>query len=888
MNRLLNLFRRTKVSREISREMDFHISERTEQLIAQGIPREHAERRARRQFGAYALHKEDAWMTNLIGWIESLAADVRYALRGFAKSPAFAAAAILSLALGIGANTAIFSLIDAVELRSLPVQHPEQLQILRTGKETISFSNPVWEQVRDHQDMFSGAMAFGYSHFNIAPGGESRYVDADWVSGSYFSTLGVGAAVGRTISAGDDRRGCAGTAVLSYSWWQKEYGADRRVVGRTISVEGHPFEIIGVSQAGFSGVTVGRSPAFFVPICSETIVRGAAGSGLDRRSWSWLRIFGRMKAGMDIAQVKARLAVFSPQVFEATIPQNSKVEQQDDYRKRVLNSDPAPGGAAALNEQMTQALWILMAAVGLVLLIACANVANLMLARAAGRAREMAVRMALGAGRARLIRQTLTESFLLATASAALGLVIAQWGARLLTAMISTQSNAVWLDVAPNPRMLAFTTAVATATGVLFGLLPAWRSSRVAPIAAMKAQGRGVTSSGSRAHLAKALVAAQVALSMVLVAGAALMLETFRNLATVDPGFHAEGVLLVNADLRRASFSKERQAEVWRELLTRVRVLPGVRAASAAVLTPVGHTFWNDIVKIEDQPLRPGEEAVVDFNAISEGYFETLGTPLVAGRDFTAADKEGAPKVAIVNQAMARHFFGKASPLGRIYRTEEGNGFSAPVTIVGVVGDAKYASLRDEVSAAVYVPFGQQESVAFPNFQIHGASPVVLIPEIKEAFAQVSPEISIQFVPFTLQLSDSLTRERLLATLSGFFGGLALSLAGLGLYGVLSYNVERRRNEIGVRMALGALQSRVLAMILREASWLVFIGLGLGLAGTLAATQLVAAFLYGVRPDDPPALGTAAVVLAGVAAIAAYLPARRAAGVDPMTALRDE
>jgi putative ABC transport system permease protein len=891
-NRLFNLFRRERLSREVTKELDFHVTERTDDLVASGIPPREAQRQARRQFGSYALHKEDTWMSDLAGWLESLGADLRYALRGFVKSPGFTIVAILSLALGIGANTAIFSLIDAAMLRDLPVRHPEALQQLRSQGSPY-FSNPLWEQIRDHQDLFSSVFAWNGTRFNLAPGGETRYINADWVSGDFFATLGLGTALGRPIVASDDRRGCPGVAVLSHAFWMKEYGGSSSVIGKRISFDTHPFEIIGVAQPGFTGLDVGRSEDAFVPLCSETVIRGATGSGLDRRSWRWIRIVGRPKPGVNAAQMKAHLEMLSPTVFTATIPEKWSAEQQQSYTKRTLTSKPASETLSGKNNEMFQPLKVLMAVVGMVLLIACANVANLMLARATVRQREMAVRMALGAGRARLIRQMLTESLLLSLAGAALGLLFAQWGSRLLTMMISTTGNTVWLDLSLHPRLLLFTAAAGTATGVLFGMLPAWRSARVAPIAAMKAQGRGVTEGGSRMRLGKVLVVAQVAISMVLVAGAALMLTTFHNLVTLDPGFRSQGVLLASAGLRGANIAKEHQDAAIGDILNRLRAIPGVRAASMSDMTPIGNMTWNEVIKFDGQALRPGDEAMVFFNAVSDGFLQTLGMQLVAGRDFTPSDNEASQQVALVSEATARRFFGKASPLGRVFTVDEGKAFGHPRVIVGVVRDHRYHELRTEPPATAFIPYAQRERAMgmgmYPSFEVRGAaSPLGLVPAVREAVAAVSPAITLDFIPLATQVNESLNQERLLATLSSFFGGLALLLAAIGLYGVLSYNVARRRNEIGVRMALGAAQARVLRMVLGEAGWLAGIGLGLGIAGTLAATQLVSAFLYGVRPDDPPTLGSAAAVLGAIAALAAYLPARRAAMVDPMTALREE
>jgi predicted permease len=886
-NRFLNLFRREKLSAEISRELDFHIAERTDALIASGIPRRDAEKQARRQFGAYALHKEDTWMTDLTTWIETLAADLRYALRGLRNSPGFAVVAILSLALGIGANTAIFTLIDAVMLRSLPVQHPEELIHVEIGKSGPDVTNPIWEELRDHQSVFSGVMSWGYQPLNTNVRGESRFVGNTYVSGSYFSTLGVGPALGRVLAPRDDHRGCAPVAVLSHAFWQKEYGGAPTAVGKNISLEGHSFEIVGVSRSGFSGLDVGQSVDVFTPLCSEAVMRGAD-STLDQRSNWWLSVIGRAKDGMTAAQAQARLEVLSPEVFNATVPSFWPAEGQKMYREYKFTAANAASGLSEARQKYGDALWMMMAAVGLVLLIACANVANLQLARAAARQREMAVRTALGAGRGRLIRQSLAESLLLSFLGATLGLLFAQWGSRLLTALLSNSHNKFVLDLAPDARILAFTAVSGTLTGVLFGLVPALRSSRVAPNAAMKAQGRGASDGPSRMLLSKSLVVAQVALSMILVAGAGLMLATFRNLTSLDPGFRADGVLLVNSNLSHTNLPKEQQEGLRQDILRRLRAIPGVRSASFSMLTPVSGGGWSNEIKVDAQEKRPGREAMSFFNGLSDGYVETMGTVMVAGRDFTPRDTTG---VAIVNEAMAKRFFGNTNPIGHTFSPSGGRSWDPPCEIIGIVRNAKYRNLRSDAPATAYIPLAQADipGVRPVAFEIRvGGSLATIIPSIKEAVSAANPSVTIEIIPFTEQLAASLTEEKMLATLSSFFGGLALLLAAIGLYGVLSYNVARRRNEIGIRMALGAEQARVLRMVLGEASWLAFIGLGLGIAGTLAATQVVKSFLYGLQPDDPPTLASAAAMLAAVGGLAAYLPARRAARVDPMTALRDE
>jgi predicted permease len=530
-----------------------------------------------------------------------------------------------------------------------------------------------------------------------------------------------------------------------------------------------------------------------------------------------------------------------------------------------------------------------MVVVAVVLLIACANVANLLLARATARQREIAIRLALGLSRARLIRQLLTESVVLALAGAALGMLFAQWGSRLLVGYLSSSNNPVFLNLAMNRNILGFTIAVAMATGILFGLAPAWRGTRVQPQAAMKENGRGVIEGRSRFGLGKVLVMAQVALSLLLLVGAGLLLGTFRKLETLHPGFEPAHVLTASLDLRNAHYPPERILPATQEMLERLRALPGVRSVSSSDNTPISGSSWNDSIHVDGYTVKSENDDLVYFYRVGPHFFETLGIPILAGRDFDRRDTAGSPQVAVVNQTLARKFFHGANPVGKYYRSTYPT-LGPPVEIVAVVGDAKYRNLREDILPTAYVTASQEEK-PFPHAVLEirtDGSAAGLAPAVKAALEQVNPDMMIEFRTLSDQVASSLTRERLLATLSGFFGALALLLATIGLYGVMSYNVGRRRSEIGIRMALGAQQARVLRLVLGEVTLLVGVGLVAGLAAAISTTRLISTFVYGVTARDPATFALAAVLLGAVALLAGYLPARRASRMDPMGALRDE
>ncbi len=830
-----------------------------------------------------------------VNYIENLIQDVRYGLRMLARNPGFTAMAVLTLALGIGANTAIFSLIDTVMLRSLPVQKPQELVEMRLynprwGSEASpTFTNPLWEQVRDRQDVFSGVFAWSTEPFDLTQGGAVQNANGVFVSGGYFTTLGVRAAAGRLFGPTDDQRGCPAVAVLSYSFWQSHYGGAESAIGGNLSLDHHPFQIIGASAAGFYGAEVGQEFDVAVPVCTAAIFDGKE-SRLDNRSWWSLRIIGRMKPGVSPAQVKARLSVLSPGISAAALPRNWDPQGQQDFLKQSLVTFPAVTGISELRRQFKEPLDILMAVVGLVLLIACANIASLMLARAAGRNKEIAVRQALGASRLRLIRQLLTECVLLSSAGALLGMLFASWGTALLVRYISTAQKQVFLDLSPDGRVLAFTAAIAVLTGLLFGILPAFRSTRVSLTAAMKS--RGYIEGHGRLRSGRWIVASQVALSLVLLVAAGLFLRSFAKLAMLDIGFDRHNVLLVNANLKAANVPPEQRLAIYEQIESRLRALPGVVSASRSWNTPISGSAWNYNIKADSPNAPTGEASLTYFNSISPAYFQTLRTPLLAGRGFNNHDTKTAPMVAIVNQTLARKFFSGLNPIGRYFRNGEApESLAPPIQIIAVVKDSKYESLREETDPMAFFPITQQAPGHDDeeNFELRTATPPSsLISAVQKAVAGVNKGISIDFHTLTEQVNDSLVQERLLALLSGFFGGLALLLAMIGLYGTLSYLVTQRQMEFGVRMALGAQPGSILRLVMRDVVLVLAGGLAAGISISLATVHLLQKMLFGLGARDPVALTAAVGTLSAVAFIAAYLPARRATKVDPMVALRDE
>ncbi|HEV8040443.1 MAG TPA: ABC transporter permease [Bryobacteraceae bacterium] len=889
-------FRRRRWDEERSRELEAYLQIETDENIARGMAADDARLAARRKLGNPTRIREEIYRMNTLGFLESLWQDLRYGARLLRLSPAFALVAIASLALGIGANTAIFQLLDAVRLRSLPVQNPQELAEvgfdhhgMYAGRGRGRFhplSNALWEEIRDRQQAFSGVFAWGTDVFNLARGGEIHNAQGLWVSGEFFSTLGVQPMLGRVLTPSDDRPGCGSPGVvISAAFWQREFGGSPDVVGRTLTLNGHLAEIVGVSQPSFFGVEVGRTFDVAAPLCSEPAIKGEYSMLVRRDGW-WLDAMGRLKPGWSLAQATAHLGSISPGLFEASVPAWYEGVDKQTYLAFKLKASRAGSGLSALRNEYDRPLRLLLGIAGLVLLIACANLANLMLARAATREREIAVRLALGASRGRLIRQLLAECVLLASLGAFFGAVLARSLSQFLVTFLSTQGDPLFVDLNADWRVLGFTAAVAILTCLLFGLAPALRATRNEPVNAMKAGGRGMTARRERFGLRRMLVVSQVALSLVLLVGALLFVRSLRNLVTLDAGFQQGGILAANVDLTALHLPAERRLLFKRDLVERVRRIPGVDAAAQTAFI-----VWGDYSDAGIFDNARQFKGITRLNWVDPGYIRTLQIALLSGRDFNMQDTLASQRVAIVNQAFARKVFGAGNPIGKSFQMGAEPGQKPRVhVIVGLVKNTKYADLREDFPPIAFLPAAQDDNPdVFALLYVRSNSPQApLVSAIKRVMGEASPEINLEFHALRIQIRDSLLREQLMATLSGFFGLLAGLLATIGLYGVMSYMVARRRTEIGIRMALGAERNSVSRMILREAASLTGMGLVAGTILALALGRTASSMLFELRPNDPLTMAMAIAALATVALAASYLPAQRAAGLDPMTALREE
>ncbi|HLE64288.1 MAG TPA: ABC transporter permease [Pyrinomonadaceae bacterium] len=821
--------------------------------------------------------------------------DIRYAFRKLRKNPGFASVVVLTLALGIGANAAIFSLTDKVLLQSLPVAGPEQLAVIsaydiETGPERdFSFSYPMYQDLRDRNDVFQGVIARGGVQMNVSYGEENERVRADVVSGNYFQVLGVNAWTGRLFTQDDDRiPGGHPVAVISYRFWERRFGKDPAIAGKTILANEHPVTVIGVTPPGFFGVYLSSSPDVWVPMMMTPVFHPVPPTRLSSRRHQWLSMMARRKDGVSNEQAQSSLGVLYRQIRESEaqqLPPSVSTFDREQFLARKIAVLPGAQGFQTLQSEMRTSLLLLFGATCVVLLILAGNLTNLMMARATGRAQETAVRLALGASRLRLVRQWLTEGLVLSLLGGMVGIVLAIWLKAGLMLFIppAVRSN---LDSPISWRFIGFTLLVSIVVGVAFSLIPAVQSVRNASAPSTQMESRNFTSAGRLVSLRSGLIVAQVALSVPLLISAALLLRTLQNLRSLDIGFGRENLLLATLNPSLSGYTPEKSQNFYDDLLQRTLALPGVASASLASDSPISGGWDQNGIVVEGYTPHEDEKMSCDVTYISPDYFRALGIPLVLGRDFNDDDTIGSAKVTIINEKMARYFFGADNPIGRRIGLDK----TPDITIVGVVRDAQYVTLRQEIRRHFYTPIKQEKQLS--NLTVHAkttSNPESVAGLLRAEVRALDPHLPLYNVKtLSTEIDESLVQERLVTWLSTAFGLLATLLAAVGLYGVLTFSVARRTREIGIRVALGAQRSDVFKMIISHGMILVGVGLALGVAAAIASSRLIEALLFGIAPTHHLTFVAASGVLLIIAMLACYLPARRATKVDPLVALRYE
>ena len=848
-------------------------------------------------------------------WVEMVGRDFAYALRTLRRSRAFAVVAALTLALGIGANTAIFTLLDQVLLRLLPVKNPQQLVLLTMrgrhygnnwGGNAISY--PMYRDFQDHNEVFSGMFCRFPQPVSMTYGGQAERTYGELVSGTYFSVLGVGTVLGRAIGPEDDRVPDGHPVVmLSYDYWKQRFGGDPQIVGKTLLVNNYQMAVIGVAQPGFDGVELGYSTKIFIPVMMEKeIIIGPMKFLTDRRS-RWVNAFGRLKPGVTEEKAKASLQPFMHSMLEQEVKEaafrNASAYDREEYLKCWIDVLPGSQGRASLRQGLRTPLWVLMATTGMVLLIACANIANLLLARATGRQKEIAVRLAMGATRGRIVMQLLIETLSLSALGGALGLALAFWADKALMAIyLPSDSGNLKISTAPDFRILLFTLAVTVVTGLVFGLAPALQSTRPDVGRTLKDQA-GAVVGGGHGRLRNALVVTQVALSLLLLIGAGLFLRSLKNLSNLGPGFSAERLVGFNIDPSLNGYPPQRINSFYQELTDNLGAIPGVKSVAVASMRIMEDNEWDSGLTAEGySPTKPDDHPQAYMNQIGPGYFATLGVPIVAGRDFRLTDNrmikradatddfDTTPTTVMINEKFAQKFFAGRNPLGMHLGFGTDPGTHMDMEIIGVVKDIKYTNLRDEIPIQAYVPYMNSPYLGGMTIYVRTVGePQQLMTSIRAKVREMDTNLPIYAIrTMETQISNSLSTERMIASLSTVFGFVATVLAIIGLYGVTSYSVAQRTREIGIRMALGAEQRKVIGMVMREVLLLIAIGVGIGVPAALLLTRIVKSQLYGLEAHDPWTLGLATGLLAMVACAAGYIPALRASRVDPMKALRYE
>ncbi|MBV8709106.1 MAG: ABC transporter permease [Acidobacteriaceae bacterium] len=825
--------------------------------------------------------------------------DVRFALRTFAKAPLFVGIAVLSLAFGIGANTAIFTLTDQVLVRALPVKNPEQLVLLSAvgqhygsnrGWNRISY--PMYQDFRDGNTVFSGMFCFFETEMNLSYGGRTERVSGELVSGNYFPVLGIKAAFGRLFTADDDKwQSGHPVAVLSYGYWLSRFAGNPAVIGQKLVINGYPYTVVGVSQPGFTGTDPGYAPQVRVPVMMAPKMNNYLDLN-DRRS-RWVTIFGRLKPRVSIQQAKASIQPLFHQILQREVQEKEFAKaspyMKQQFLKMSMDVLPASKGRSRLRREFSKPLVVLMVTVGLVLLIACANVANLLIARAASRQKEIAVRLALGSGRRRIVRQLLVESLLLSTAGGATGLLLAVWTDKVLVDFLPQSSVPMALSPTPDWRVLSFNMVVSVVTGIAFGLMPALQSTRPNMADTLKDQA-GAVAGGTSTGLRKLLVVAQIALSLLLLIGASLFIRSLQKLKDLDPGFRTTNLLAFKVNPPLNGYGPEKTKAFYVRLKENLETLPGADTVGLAVMPVMEGDEWDQWVTIDSYAPKTGELPDPHMNFLSPDYFRTMGIPLLAGRDFRRTDVLGAPKVCIINEAFAKKYFKTVNAVGHKIGMGIDPGTKTDITIVGVARDTKYESMREEIPVEVYRPYQQLEfAVGIVAYVRTGRNPEQMFSNIRKRVHDLDANLPVfEMITLEQQIEDSLVTERLVGFLSSGFGLVATLLASIGLYGVMAYMVARRTREIGIRMAIGAAKADVLWLVMREVVALLGIGIVVALPAAWALTQFVRSQLYGIQPTDPVSIGIAVLTITAVATLAGYVPALRATRVDPMRALRYE
>lgn len=893
-------WRRKCRDEEIDEELEYHAAMLAQEAAEDGRPADDAAFVARRKLGNKTLIREN--LHELWSWrtLEGVWQDLRYAARMMRTNRGFTATAALSLALGIGANTALFQLLDALVLRTLPVANAQELvRIAYVGNPGRSghflqrpneFTYSQWQQILAHHDVFSGVFAWTNTDFNLAPAGEVRLAKGIVVSGEFFPILGVSAQLGRLLSPADDQRNCASPgAVLSYGFWRSEFAGDKSVIGRRMKLNGHPLDIIGIAPPEFMGLDVGRRFDVAVPTCAAPALYGE--DTLNGRAIWWLGIMARLKPGVSLQQASAYLGSIWPGILQSTADPAWRADTAKEYLSLKIQAEPGGAGISGLRDQVEHPLILLFSIAALVLLIACANLANLLLARATARQDEIAIRLAIGASRWRLVRQLMAESLLLALAGAVAGALLAQFVSRYLLSLLATASESWILNLSYDWRSFVFLAASVALACTLFGLAPALRATRQAPSSSMKASARNATGTRERFSLQRLLMVSQISLSLILLVGSLLFVRSFRNLMTLDPGFRQHGLLAVWLDFNNQEIPKDKRMPLFHRVLDSIRSMPGVNSAAMVEEPPLDGGWSNDTLMVDGKADKSATQVVSNVNRVSPGYFRTMAIPLIAGRDFDSHDNISSPPAAIVDQIFVSKILHGRDPFNTTFRFEVGPGEKLQhFQIVGVVTNAKYPDLRKPLAPTIYLsedqnpsPFSGQPFVVHSNVGLASA-----MSEVRTAVANVDPRATLQFRAMRTLIHDSVRREDVMAKLSTIFGLLAVVLATVGLYGLMSYMVAQRRNEIGIRMAIGASRPEIVKLMLHQSTRMLAAGLLIGTALSLAAARAAKSLLFGLEPNDPATIVLAIAGLSVVTAVATLIPARRAASLDPMTALREE